>query len=187
MTSTSVFYDEPNWEGSSGPIISRQVHLDDIWPVGSPKDELEDGLHPFVAIGATANRPNNLVGVVISYNADAELAQVNVAPGFIARAYVANVLTYANGAPATFDTSFALGDPVYIDDSTDLAAGVTLSRSPLNESGNANPLAGYIWYAQDEYADSGVGGANRAAGLPKTLDNSLDYELVNVMLFPVLA
>lgn len=190
MASTATFYDEPDWEGSSGPIISRQVAVDYLWPVGAgseigggDKDELEDGLHPFVAIGAKADRPTNLVGVVISYNADAELAQVNVASGFIAKAYVANVLTYSVGNPATFATSIYPGMPVFIDDSN-LAAGVTLSLAPLNSAGSDNPLAGYVWYAQDEYADSGVGGLHSTAGLPKTVADELTYTLLNVMLYP---
>lgn len=186
---TDVFYGEPDWQSSSGPILTIQVALADLWPEGlaseisgGNKDILADGLHPFLAIGAVANRPVNMVGVVETYNATVGLAQVNIAPGFMAKAYVANVLTYSQGNPNTFDTSFVAGDPVWIDDSN-LAEGVTLSRSPLNSAGSANPFAGFIWYDQDEYADFHVGGPNTSAGLPKTLDNSLDYELVTVLLW----
>jgi len=43
---------------------------------------------------------------------------------------------------------------------------VTLSLSPLNGAGSGNPVAGYLFYDQDEYVDSVVGGANTAAVWP---------------------
>ena len=61
-----------------------------------------------------------------------------------------------------------------MDDSDDLAEGVTLSLSPLNDADVRNPLAGYLWYAQDEMADSAFGGARAAS----TFDTSLANELV---------
>ena len=192
MTVTSDFYSGTDWESSSGPILSRQFALTDLWPVGpdsesdgvGDKDDLADGLHPFVAIGPKASRPSNLVGVVLSFNDSADLAQINLAPGFCAKAYVANVLTYNAGAPNTFDQSLAIGEPVYIDDSDSLDSGITLSRSPLNDDGNGNPQAGYLFYDQDDYADSGVGGPNSTADWPKTVANSLTYTLVTVLLWP---
>ena len=54
-------------------------------------------------------------------------------------------------------------NPVYVDDSAVVAAldtGCTLSFSPLNGAAADNPLAGYVFWCQDEYADSGVGGPN---------------------------
>lgn len=186
-----TFYSETDWQSSSGPYLNRQLALADIWPEGlgsetggGNKDVLEDGMHQAFAVGATANRPHNVVGVTVSYNATGDLLQLNVAQGFMFKAYVANVLTYSNGSAATFDQSLALGDPVYIDDSADLDAGVTLSRSPANDAGSLNPLCGYIWYDQDEYADYHVGGPNATAGLPKTVANSLTNTLVTVMLWP---
>ena len=74
MTLPTEFYKGTDWECSSGPILSRMVALADLWPVGlasetggGDKDVLEDGLHPVVAIGPMVNRPNNLIGVVMTY------------------------------------------------------------------------------------------------------------------------
>ena len=176
-----------DWEQSSGPIISRMVHLVDVWPQGlaseiggGNKDVLENGMHPAFAIGAKVNRPNNLVGVVISYEPAATLVVLNMADKFISRQYVANVLTY--DAPDTFAATYVLGAPVFVDDSDDLSAGVTLSLSRLNHSGTPNPLFGNVWYCQDDFADHGVGGPNASAGLPVTADNTKLVEtLVCVM------
>jgi hypothetical protein len=198
---TTTFYGETNWQASSGPVLSRQfawvngvggaAGSGDLWPVSNnsesdgagDKDDLEDGLHPFVAIGPKALRPVNLVGVVMTYNANAGLAQVNLAPGFIALAYVANITHHTHAT--TYDTSLAIGEPVYVDDSVILAAGVTLSRSPLNDNADAgNPRAGYLMYEQNDYADFGVGGPNLTDDWPKVCADSLVYTLVPVMLWP---
>jgi len=190
---STVFYGETDWQSSSGPLIIRQFDEADLWPEGAAseiaggnKDELEDGLHPFLAIGPKALRPVNQVGVVVTVTND-HLVHMNVAPGFCAKAYVANVLTYdAQGAAATFDQSLAIGEPVYVDDTDALDEGVTLSRSPLNGAnpGTGNPRAGYIYYDQDDFLDSGVGGPNAAADWPKTIANSIVYTLLTVMLWP---
>jgi len=194
MSNTTEFYFGTDWESSSGPILSRQFPVTDLWPQGvtagwcksdnSACDILADGLHPFLAIGPKALRPINMVGVVMTYNATADLAQVNIAPGFVAKAYVANVLTYGGGNPNTFDQSLAIGEPVYIDDSDALADGVTLSRSPANDDANNNPLAGYLFYDQNDYSNFYIGGPNASADWPKTLANSLVYTLVSVLLWP---
>ena len=182
---TTSFYSGTDWEQSSGPILPRAYDCSaDLWPVGAAdgKDELADGLHPVVAIGPTALRPINLTGVVISYESLNDRAILNLADKVVVRNYVANVLTYSQGAAATFDTSMAIGEPVYVDDSDDLAAGVTLSRSPLNEDGNANPLAGYLHYCQDDYDDTGVGGADANVSYPRTCAESLVEQTYCVML-----
>ena len=145
------FYGETDWQASSGPILSRQfawlngaegvLGVGDIWPVGqvscsdvtTDKDDLADGLHPFVAIGSPIvltdrhdQRPHNLVGVVISYNATAGLVQINLAPGFCALAYVCNILDYSgHNTPSAWDAALMPGEPVFIDDSPNLAAGCT--------------------------------------------------------------
>ncbi len=190
---TDVFYSGTDWESSSGPIITRQLSTADVWPegagsedAGGNKDELAGGLHPCLAIGPKALRPINAVGVVVSYQDD-NLINLNVARGFCFKAYVANVLTYnAQGGAATFDQSLAIGEPVYIDDSDALDSGITLSRSPLNghNPGASNPRAGWLYYNQDDFLDSGVGGPNAAADWPKVCANSLVYTLVTVMLDP---
>lgn len=169
-----TFYTETDWEQSSGPIISRMVPVSDLWPIGAgsetgggDKDELENGLHPAVALGPSTNRPANLTGVVMTVNGT--LAQLNMADKFISRQYVANILTYdGQGAAATYSATFAAFAPVYVDDSADLTPGVTLSLSPANDEDDPNPLFGYIMYCQDDYADSEFGGPNETAGLPVT-------------------
>lgn len=189
---TDVFYSGTNWQSTSGPYLNRNWQDDDLWPHGpdsesdntGDKDDLADGLHPFLAIGPKALRPLNMVGVMVTYNSATGIAVMNVAPGFCAKSYVANVLTYSNDQPATFDQSLAIGEPVYIDDSNSLDSGITLSRSPLNDDGNGNPLAGYLFYDQDDYPDAGVGGPNLTADWPKACANSLVYTLVTVMLWP---
>ena len=191
MATAAEFYDDPDWEGSSGPIIPRTVDVsEDLWPNGTgsmgeidggDKDVLAAGLHPVLAIGPKAGRPVNLTGVVISYNSANDRAVMNMADKVIVRQFVSNILTYSGGSGATFDQSLAVGEPVFVDDSGPLSAGVTLSRSPLNESTTANPMAGYIWRCQDEYDDSGVGGADGDV-YPMTLANTAVETEVCVML-----
>jgi hypothetical protein len=189
------FYSGPASEGSSGPIITRAYHFDDLWPVGAhgdddggAKDDLQDGLHPVVAIGPNAAggtksfRPINITGVVTSCNDDAEIAQVNVAPKVVVRNYVANIDEYSGGALSTYLTSMQIGRPVYVDDSSVLSTGVTLSTSPVNDDGAANPLAGYLYYCQDEMLDSGIGGPNASAVWPKIVANELVEDEYCIML-----
>ncbi len=192
IATVTEFYFGTDWESSSGPILSRAFLATDLWPHGEnsesdgvgDKDDLADGLHPFLAIGPKASRPHNMVGVVMTYHAGTTIAEVNLALGFCAKAYVANVLTYNGGNPNTFDQSLAIGEPVYVDDSPALSAGVTLSRSPSNAAAGGNPLAGYLFYDQDDYPDSAVGGPNASADWPKTVANSFVETLVTVLLWP---
>lgn len=190
--SPSTYYTATDWEQSSGPIIPRQYPVGNLWPLGlaseiggGNKQVLVDGIHPPVAIGLRADRGNNQTGVVLTYNALGDLAQVNIAEGFITRQWVANILTYNGGNPATWAAAFNIGAPVYIDDSANLSAGCNLSLSPLNSAGSGNPFFGYLIYAQDEYVDHGVGGAGVAAVWPvagdvgKTLEVLLTVEHIN--------
>lgn len=178
-----TYYSAVDWQQSSTPQTMRKVHAnandgtDLLWPVGGTFDTLTDGEHPVLAIGAAANRPVNLVGVVVSYNAATDIATLNVADKVIVRAYVANILTYDQAAAATWVNTVYPGQPVYVDDSDDcstLDTGCTLSFSPLNEDGNANPLAGYVFWCQDEYDDEGVGGLHTTQGInqPAEADTS---------------
>lgn len=170
---SATFTAGPDVECSSGPITNRAFHVTDLWPIGAhgfsdgtTKDVLADGDHPIVAISQTSaqgvktGRPRNLTGVVVSYNADAEIAQVNLAEKVCVKNYVSNAATYSGGSPITFVTTFYIGMPVYVDDSLGLGLGVTLSTLPANDDSDPNPLAGYLWYCQDEYADIEVGGPN---------------------------
>lgn len=179
----ATFLSGPNWQGSSGPIISREVQLADIWPEGlgsetggGDKDVLEDGMHQVFAIGSPTFRPNNITGVTITYDADADRVNMNLGDKVVTKAYVSNILTYSGGDANSWAASLVLGRPVFIDDSDDLQAGTTLSLSPLNDAVAANPLAGYIWYCQDEYQDDGVGGARTSSDLPHTASNSEEVE-----------
>ena len=191
MATVDEFYNDPDWEGSSGPIVPRTVDAsEDLWPVGTgamgeidggDKDVLADGLHPVLAIGPKAQRPVNLTGVVITYRSANDRAVMNLGDKVIVRQYVSNILTYSAGAGNTFDQSLAIGEPVYVDDSGPLSEGVTLSRSPLNESSSANPLAGYIWRCQDQYDDSGVSGIDGDV-FPMTLANTAIETALCVML-----
>jgi hypothetical protein len=185
MTMPDSFQEGSDWEQGSGPITIVTVHESDCWPVADnsgsgTKDALAAGLHPVIAIGgrtAADGRPLNVTGVVTSFTAGLTvplgIVRVNIADGMIVRQYVANVLTYAQGAAATFEQAPVPGQPVYVDDSDDLSEGVTLSMSPLNDADVRNPLAGYLWYCQDELADAGVGGPNAISTFDGTLANSL--------------
>jgi len=183
------FFSGTDWQGSSGPLVNRNVHPDDLWPHSlqgpAGKDALADGLHPILAIGndaaAEGRGYDQPCGVMVTFSSAAERAIMNVAKGFICRQYVANVLTYDGGDAATFETSIQIGMAIYVDDSDDLAAGCTVSLSPLNDAGLYNPLAGWVWYDQTEDEDVGIGGANVDA-FPKTVADSLTYTLLNVLM-----
>jgi hypothetical protein len=178
--------DEEFYEDSSGPYVYVQVHEPYIWPIADnsesgTKDALEDGLHPVVAIGGRTEadcRALNLTGVVTSFTAGLTtatgMARINIADGVIVRNWVANVTSYSGTAANTFETAPIPGQCVYVDDSQALGEGVTLSMSPLNEDSLPNPLAGWLWYCQDEYADAAMGGPNESS----TFDTSLANELV---------
>ena len=135
------FQSGSDWEQSSGPIVNVDVHEADCWPVDDnaavlTKDSLTDGDHPVIAIGgrtAADGRPLNVTGVVMKYEAGRTtatgIAVVNIADGMIVRQYVSNILTYSGTVPATFETAPVVGQPVYVDDSQALSAGVTLSMA----------------------------------------------------------
>jgi len=191
----AAFYSGPNWQQSSEPHTIVDVQESDCWPVddrsiSGAKDQLAAGLHPIIAIGgrtAADGRPLNLTGVVVSYygtgaGTATDRVTVNIADGAIVRQYVANILTYAGGSAATFEQAPVVGQPVYVDDSADLAAGGTVSLSPLNSAGVRNPLAGYLWYCQDEIADGFAAGGRAAATFDVALSNSLVEQIYCVLL-----
>jgi hypothetical protein len=181
-----TFQEGTDWQQSSEPKTIVDVQESDTWPVddrsgSGTKDQLAPGLHPVVAIGgrtAADGRPLNLTGVVVSYagtgsGTATDHVEINIADGTIVRQYVANVLTYAAGDAATFEQAPVVGQPVYVDDSNDLSEGVTLSMSPLNDADVRNPLAGYLWYCQDEIADGHAGGSRSTSTFDGTLANEL--------------
>jgi hypothetical protein len=182
---SATFKTGPDWECSSGPIVPRDYDASaDLWPEGvggdaqgGDKDVLEDGMHPVFAIGTDALRPKNLTGVVISYNSANDRAQVNLGEKVCVKNYVSNVTSWTGTVPAGYDNAVAIGRPVYVDDSNHLSAGVTLSMSPLNNNGGEpNPLAGYIFYCQDDYDDTGVGGAGANVTYPRTQADDTESE-----------
>lgn len=190
---------ESNWEQSSGPIVSRQVQEADVWPVydnaAITKDSLLDangnyhGVHPVVAIGgrtAADGRPLNLTGVIMDVTASSTLAEslvrVNIADGMIVRNWVANVTAYSGTVANTFEQAPVAGQPVYVDDSQALAAGVTLSMSPLSGAGLRNPVAGHLFYCQDEYPNDAVGGPNASSEFDSSLSNTLVQQVYCVIL-----
>ena len=192
---TTEFYSGPSWEQSSEPHTFVSVQESDCWPVddrshSGTKDQLAGGLHPVIAIGgrtAADGRPFNLTGVVTSCNISAagtatDRIVINMADGTIVRNYVANVLTYSGSSVSTFEQAPVVGQPVFVDDSADLAEGVTLSMSELNQADLHNPLAGYLWYCQDEIADGQTGGARSAATFDGSLSNSLVEQTYCVLL-----
>lgn len=191
------FQSGSDWQQSSGPIVNVDVHEADVWPVDDnafvvAKDALAAGLHPVVAVGgrtAADGRPLNTTGVVMTYTAGSTTAtgvvELNVAHGMIVRQYVSNILTYSGTVPATFEQAPIVGQPVYVDDSQALPAGGTLSMSPLNGHGGLkNPLAGKLWYCQDEMANSEMGGARAVATFDHTLPNEATDQEYCVFLTP---
>jgi len=102
--------------------------------------------------------------------------------------YVSNIAGYdgVGGAANAWEAAPIIGQPVYVDDSTHLGAGCTLSMSPLSNGDPAqlrNPVAGVLWYCQDEYVDLGQGGPGESTGFPLswTEDATAEY-LVCVLL-----
>ena len=183
MPGPNTFQSHP-YEQSSEPMTIMDVQESDCWPVddrsvSGTKDQLADGLHPVIAIGgmtAADGRPLNVTGVVVSIAVTAagtatDRVEVNTADGTIVHQYVSNILTYSGGAPNTFETTPVMGYPVYVDDSDDLSAGVTLSMSPFNTAGLVNPLAGHLWYCQDEIADGQAGGSRLTSTFDLVLPN----------------
>lgn len=197
---TTEFYQGTDWQQSSGPYVIRQVQEADVWPVddnseSGAKDNLltagayNPALHPVVAIGgrtAADGRPLNVTGVVVDVTASAtqaeSLVRLNIADGAIVRNYVANVTEYDGTVANTFETAPVPGQPVYVDDSQALAAGVTLSMAPLNEDGLRNPMAGVLIYCQDEYPNDMVGGPNAASAFDSSLSDSLVQQTYCIML-----
>jgi len=187
------FYSGSNWQQSSGPIVNVEVHESDVWPVddnaAAAKDVLADGLHPVVAVGgrtAADGRPTNVTGVVMKYVAGRTTALgivgLNIAEGMIVRQYVANILDYS---ALDYETAPVVGQPVYVDDSASLSAGVTLSMASEQAAGLLNPQAGVLWYCQDEMANSEMGGPRIYDTFDHTLADTLVEQEYCILLTPI--
>jgi hypothetical protein len=183
------FQSGTDWQQSSGPIVNVEVHEADLWPVDDnsfvlSKDALADGLHPVVAVGgrtAADGRPLNVTGVVMKFEPGRTtatgIAVLNIADGMIVRQYVSNITAYSGTAPSAYETAPIVGQPVYVDDSQALPAGVTLSMSPLNGHGALhNPMAGVLWYCQNEMANAEMGGARSTPTFDHTLPEGTEQE-----------
>jgi len=188
----ATWYAGTDWEQSSGPFCNRKFAESDLWPIDNnalgAKDVLADGDHPVVAISSTRTtadgRPQTLTGVVVSYDAVALIAVVNVAHCVIVRDYVSNIDGYNGAVSNSWEAAPIIGQPVYIDDSADLGAGCTMSMSAANSAGDANPLAGWLMYCQDEYYDRYISGAGQSAvSFDWDTDEDNEY-LVCVLLTP---
>ena len=190
-----TFYSGPSWQQSSEPYVERKVHMADddatalVWPEGGSFDTLANGEHPVLAIGRKANRPRNITGTVVTYDSATDIATFNLADKQIVRAYVANISAYDGQQVANaWQNTVYPGDPVYVDDSNAifaLSTGCTLSFASVNGAAANNPLAGYVWWCQDEFDDQGVGGPNTSQEInqPAATDTSemltLCVQLVN--------
>jgi len=124
-----------NYENSSGPVFTIAV------PYARLTDTTPSEGNPCELTSVTAG--TQLCGTVLSTHAGDSVAIVNVAPGFVGNWEVRNVLTYAAAVEATWG-AINVGDPVYYDNSATMPAGVYLSTSPLDNTGAANTLFGYI-------------------------------------------
>ena len=83
-------------------------------------------------------------GVVLSLDATNSWAIIDFTPRKLYWFPVRNVLTYNQGAEATFG-AINIGDPVYYDGgATMVALGLELSTSPLDASAAANPIFGFV-------------------------------------------
>jgi len=190
MATYAEFYGGVDWQQSSGPQCNRKFEEDVIWPIADnsgsgAKDALADGLHPVVAIGGRTvadGRPNNITGVVVTYDATSDIAVVNIASCQIVRAYVSNIIGYNGGAANAWEAAPVIGQPVYVDDSDDLGQGCTLSMSASNDAAVANPLAGYLMYCQDEYVDYPIGGSNSTEWGPTWSGIASEEHLMCVLL-----
>ena len=185
----ATFLTGSDWQSSSGPLINRNVHEDDCFPHNGTvagKDALEDGQHVALGIGPVgATQHLHPVGVLVTYNATSERCIINVAPGFMFKAYVSNVTTYAQGVPSAWGATLVVGQSVYLDPSLDIGLGVNLSLATADDAANTNPRCGIVMPDQDEDLDTGIGGANSDA-FPKSFeDGASTHELlVTVMLWP---
>lgn len=84
-----------------------------------------------------------LTGTIISIDAANSVATVDFAAGNVYYQEVRNVLTYDQAVEATWG-AINIGDIVYYDNSATMPAGVYLSTSPLDNTGAANTLFGYV-------------------------------------------
>lgn len=94
-----------------------------------------------------------LTGTILTIDAGTSTAVIDFTCSMVYEFTVRNVLTYGGGVEATWG-AINVGDIVYYDNSATMPAGTYLSTSPLDNTGVANTLFGYVMLDQDEDADS---------------------------------
>lgn len=120
-----------------------------------PYARLEDAtptLHDAAAV-LSAVPGTQITGVSVTLDAVNSVAILNVARGAVYRQNVRNCITYNAGNENAW-RALNIGDPVYYDRSNTMPAGYYLSTSPLDRTGAANPLFGWVVLLQNETAAS---------------------------------
>lgn len=132
------------------------------WEV--PYDKLEDITPTATMPAALLSRIDGtqLTGTILTVDSDDDIAVIDFTHSMVYLHEVRNVITYYDSAEYTFDT-IDVGDPIFYDRSATLPAGCQLSLSPLDVSGNANPLFGFRVLPQD-WTDDDDKGSAQAAG-----------------------
>ena len=128
-----------------------------------------------IAVG-NANPRDVPVGIFVNReDGTTESALVDVTPKQLVRLPVANVLTYSGGTPDTFAATVSNGVEVYLDNSAALGDTTSLSLSPLNDAGDANPLWGRTSYSftYGELPDTPMGNATITTAYPVTAGATL--------------
>jgi hypothetical protein len=115
-----------------------------------PYDDLEDATPTATLPAALTSRVDGkqLTGTILVVDADDEMAVIDFTHSMVYEHDVRNVLTYDTGAEDTWG-AIDIGDPIFYDRSATMPAGVQLSTSPLDASGDANPLFGFRVPAND--------------------------------------
>lgn len=131
----------------------------------SLEDATPTPTNPAAVISAVPG--TQLTGTILTIDADNSVAVIDFTHSMVYRHYVRNVLTYNQGNEATWG-DINVGDPVYYDGSGTMPAGVYLSTSPLDASGVANPVFGFVVPADVDsdtfpLGANGVGSTQRAA------------------------
>ena len=90
-----------------------------------------------------------LTGTILTIDPGDSVAVIDFTNSMVYWHEVRNVLTYTEGAEATFGV-INIGDPVYYDRSATMPVGVYLSTSPLDSTGAANPLFGFAVPRDDD-------------------------------------
>lgn len=127
-----------------------------------PYDDLEDITPTATLPAALTSRIDGtqLTGTILVIDAGDEFAVIDFTHSMVYEHDVRNVLTYAEGAEATWG-AIDIGDPVFYDRSSTMPANAKLSTSPLDEDGDANPLFGFRVPAND--SDVAAAGDNTAS------------------------